>query len=1609
MSTSPNTPSESPSFLNPINITSNLRAPGEYKYYYNGDTSSQSDSSYFTISSTWHTSSIHSTYKLLSTTYNPFYFVQLFYIPQLKQYSLHIYKTTINTSTESIIVSPFNIITLPASSYFKYTQSSNINYAITHTRIYIAATSFIILNDIDIRILVIDINSGKYITLFSTGINNTSSHVSHKSSSSSFSSTKPLRCYNVLDVFDETYLSNNTKHTRTYVFIVCKLFPAKADKPIISMYYIILNNTSLTNKTNLDLHVLDIGVSFSNIEPFCIKIRKIPHINNAQHKEWYFILILLTHQYVFQYISDYGNNNLHFVLKQYSLLGNDNKQRCSNITHIENGKQQHEHIMKLFMHINRITSLCAVMYVFEKHTVVCKTFLYTDTPDEVRSKLFFSETLIKLDKHIHTLYNTDVYNVNDSYMVQHKMICAFHGKCLIIACNDIMYIFHHKTSHLKKIFNIYEEELSLFMNYENIGCLFMLTKNKLFKFIYNERFDLYLNNCDDDITNNINDYIGNISCSFNHNNTNNNNCSYYYPVFEYSPEYVFDYYKTKLLTTTNNTNTCTVCGKTCTLHCKYCNVRYYCSALHYKYDFYSFHFFECELLQFITNPSHHQHTTNDHKHIALYNNIILMCNKVLHFIFTQIYNDNDYHKYLPFIICLLNVCNNFSFELNTEEFMFIQCCKDVHKEKVLFYMECVFYYFQLNMLKCTFAMKAKLYNLTDCYLRTIHCHLLPKLTRKHKGKIVLPKFGFITKSEFNYLSFLDKPFYNIEQYFINNSDEVLDITKLFIVKYLYALSLMSKFKLKLNSLIDIKDTFVDIALIFEEYFKDSNMYCNCNCSVVSYCYLYICYHLVLIGKVSQTINLLKRMVHSFTEKTHLNVKVLALYNLGILQYAIGEFKVGIHRLETVYKLVVGGNVKNSKIFLYTIDSLALAYLNIKALFKAYILIRMSIQYRKQIYTKENEMKCIKLNVYLNFIIDLYEHYLIMRAHKHINNDNNNEHKQHELISYMLGDLGKEVVVFEKDFEDVMNVVKFIYTLNTNMLTELHNDNPSHNAITCIKEFNNSYDTATTAFTREHIVEREDNIKEYDEDIEIKHKLYDTFTKQQKDEFNKLNTELLKRNVILRDPLGAIELLNINYHPIYTEELKDIINNIKSNCISKEIVYSFKNDKWRYDMFNCSGDSCLFALAKYMNLENIKNMIKVERSKLLMRYKRKNCKSEMMCNKKGDKDLNEESNVISYDVFKMKFIDELVMKEDDNVELLKYLDVNEDYLMELYENVFKKNTHKEFILQNPMLILNYIFTAVNEESSNDNNKMTWSLKGSNKAMDTHNGNGSYKYNSPIINQMNKSYESSLYLHKQIKASMNNVVNHINNNDNNNDDNGSDDNKHNSIYRYSIQLSSHSSFDSSIYTYYYDNTQITICNQVETFYFIADTPKRKSSSNVDSVNNYDKTLNIKNNTKTQSDVLHSNKQEKKKNSIKRNNSAIQRKVNPKSKLNMFYRNLSQSKDHYTLCKKTNLKQDEYLYKFIHKKDLSNINTTNCSFIANKEHSKSNYLDKTKDMSRSSFDNGGSINSMNIKNTISTFKIDRPKRKMNRIYLYNKVKRLKEIQELETAITNIKYKLN
>ena len=96
-----------------------------------------------------------------------------------------------------------------------------------------------------------------------------------------------------------------------------------------------------------------------------------------------------------------------------------------------------------------------------------------------------------------------------------------------------------------------------------------------------------------------------------------------------------------------------------------------------------------------------------------------------------------------------------------------------------------------------------------------------------------------------------------------------------------------------------------------------------------------------IGKVLQTVKLLKKMVSSFTEKTDNKLKALTYYNLGILQYTLGEFKIGIHNLEISYKQIVDNSL-SEKYKQRAMISLEMEYLNQPNLSKAYVLIQKLI-------------------------------------------------------------------------------------------------------------------------------------------------------------------------------------------------------------------------------------------------------------------------------------------------------------------------------------------------------------------------------------------------------------------------------------------------------------------------------------------------------------------------------------------------------------------------------------------------------------------------------------------------------------------------------------------
>ena len=191
--------------------------------------------------------------------------------------------------------------------------------------------------------------------------------------------------------------------------------------------------------------------------------------------------------------------------------------------------------------------------------------------------------------------------------------------------------------------------------------------------------------------------------------------------------------------------------------------------------------------------------------------------------------------------------------------------------------------------------------------------------------------------------------------FYSENNDAFDIVENYIMKQLMALSILVKFKIKLHSSIDVKDIFVDITLMFDYHFRENKTTKN----IVPYCYFSISFYLVEIGKVPQTVKLLKKMVSSFTEKTDNRLKALTYYNLGILQYALGEFKIGIHNLEISYKQIVDNSL-SEKYKQRTMISLEMEYLNQPNLFKAYVLTQKIINDLKK--RKNQNMNLNVLNI-----------------------------------------------------------------------------------------------------------------------------------------------------------------------------------------------------------------------------------------------------------------------------------------------------------------------------------------------------------------------------------------------------------------------------------------------------------------------------------------------------------------------------------------------------------------------------------------------------------------------------------------------------------------------
>ena len=306
-------------------------------------------------------------------------------------------------------------------------------------------------------------------------------------------------------------------------------------------------------------------------------------------------------------------------------------------------------------------------------------------------------------------------------------------------------------------------------------------------------------------------------------------------------------------------------------------------------------------------------------------------------------------------------------------------------------------------------------------------------------------------------------------------------------------------------------------------------------------------------------------------------------------------------METAFKMFLSNNFSD-KIKFKIIDSLGLAYLNQKNLYKAYILIKLSIKGRKKMNQDKYLLKINKLYVYLNYIVDLYEYNYISKTRFLIENKYKNE-DQHKLIKFILGEEDKELVISEQNLVQFIKVVEFIWKLDEKSLKQLNADNPPKTPSSNKEEIHheknvsfNSEISQVSSFIYKDIPNEKNTIEEYEEDIEVKVNLYDSFSRRQQQVFKELKTIYFKRDIILRDSLGFIEKFNINYDPIFADEFQKIIEKLKVNFLLKDIFYCFQNEKWRDELYNYNQNNILFGLSKYLKLEKIQNMISIEKSK-----------------------------------------------------------------------------------------------------------------------------------------------------------------------------------------------------------------------------------------------------------------------------------------------------------------------------------------------------------------------------------------------------------------------------
>ena len=290
-------------FLNTVDITSKIRAPGEYKYYYCGENNSETDKSFLVVASMWFNEKITSDMEIVASCYNSANTAQLFLNNKTNYYNILIYKNVIDYRNENMILKLIHQVNIPVNLNLE-TTDNQIKLDKKKVKIFLVGKNYLIVNIIDFNILLLDFTTGNYITIFTRNLE------------------EKETLFNIIDTYDEPYMLDGEQKIRSYVFLTKKNQERKT--PIYSYKYFIVQKDVLKLK-NILLHSLDFDLG--NAEPLGLKIGKI-FMPNSGGLKFSFIFIFISSSTLFELVTDYDNLNLHNMLKKNS--------------HVENNKESDE-------------------------------------------------------------------------------------------------------------------------------------------------------------------------------------------------------------------------------------------------------------------------------------------------------------------------------------------------------------------------------------------------------------------------------------------------------------------------------------------------------------------------------------------------------------------------------------------------------------------------------------------------------------------------------------------------------------------------------------------------------------------------------------------------------------------------------------------------------------------------------------------------------------------------------------------------------------------------------------------------------------------------------------------------------------------------------------------------------------------------------------------------------------------------------------------------------------------------------------------------------------------------------------------------------------------